>query len=178
MRKAVPFKSPNSHVNIFWILLKNNFPLVWILVTHSDGDPFYAKEISWPWSYCPKWSRSVFLGNHRAACTFILETGFLAIHANFKVKCSPALASLSLHCWFWLLFSVTCTSSSWRAWKAFVALFFILHRLSVSTTSKPSWLRSCIVNELHFIKKKSLEKEKKRYQSYRVHYVTFPIAGL
>lgn len=154
MRKAVPFKSLNSHVNIFWILLKNNFPLVWILVTHSDGDPFYAKEISWPWSYCPKWSRSVFLGNRRAACECILETELLAVHVNFKGKRSPASASLSLHCWFWLLFSVTCSSSSWRVWQAFAALLFILHWLSVSRTSKPSWLRSCIENELHFIKKK------------------------
>lgn len=29
----------------------------------------------------------VFLGNHRAACKFALETGFLAMHVNFKVKC-------------------------------------------------------------------------------------------
>lgn len=26
-------------------------------------------------------------GNHRAACKFALETGFLAMRVNFKVKC-------------------------------------------------------------------------------------------
>ena len=36
-------------------------------------------------------------GNHRAACKFTLEIGFLAIHVDFKVKRS-ALASLSLCC--------------------------------------------------------------------------------